>query len=111
MNHLPEVLGAELRSSARSCSQPWAFSPALSFTCLSFLSFFSPPSFGFQNSHSCSLETVLRKHGNYPVLEQYWNKGHAFLTSYCELRLTHKVIQSILTGETVGAGGLSFFCL
>lgn len=82
-------------------------SPVLYMSFFSF--FFFPPSFGFQNSHSCSLETVLRKHGNYPVLEQYWNKDHAFLTSYCELRLTHKVIQSILTGETVGAGVCHLF--
>lgn len=46
---------------------------------------------------------------NYPVLEQYWNKGHAFLASYYELRPTHKVIQSILTGETVGVGVCHLF--
>lgn len=91
-----------------SCSNHGAFSPALSFTCLSFLLF---SRFVFQNAHSCSLETVLRKHGNYSVLEQYWNKGRALLTSYYELRLTHKVTQSILTDETVGVGVCHFFCL
>lgn len=77
----PSTMGSgrtEFRSPASVVSL--TVGPSLQPLSFTFLFFFFLALF-FKISHSCSLETVLKKHRNYPVLEQYWNRGHAFLSS------------------------------